>query len=298
MFNAFRRLTPVNQTVRTGPASGDKAHMSGEVIVDQDHPFFYDHPLDHVPGLLLIEAAMQAGQLWAEKYAPTAHLTSLSVRFRRYCLHGRPVHWALSYRDGSGRDRLQLRLAQGDIARAEIDLALTPGTLANDSNPTTPLPAPDMPLVPAEAARLGKHDPANIMISAPQPGPTDSLSWLLPAREGNMLAECADDRYWHPLYLLEAWMQMLRHANSDPDAPATARMRDILAGLDLRLFAPVPRDAPIALTVANRTIVEDRFMTRSGTIGAGNRLFARVRMLSAQAGRPGNSQAAGARVKG
>jgi hypothetical protein len=31
------------------------------LVIDRSHPFFFDHPLDHVPGLLLIEGTRQAG---------------------------------------------------------------------------------------------------------------------------------------------------------------------------------------------------------------------------------------------
>lgn len=32
-----------------------------ELYIDKSHPFFFEHPLDHVPGLMLIEAGRQLG---------------------------------------------------------------------------------------------------------------------------------------------------------------------------------------------------------------------------------------------
>ncbi|WP_186526347.1 ScbA/BarX family gamma-butyrolactone biosynthesis protein [Leekyejoonella antrihumi] len=38
--------------------------------VDQDHPIFYDHPLDHVPGALLLEAALQRAHAHHPSFRP------------------------------------------------------------------------------------------------------------------------------------------------------------------------------------------------------------------------------------
>lgn len=46
--------------------SDDPFTMSGTLIVDETHPFFFDHPLDHISGLQLAEAMGQlakTGQL-------------------------------------------------------------------------------------------------------------------------------------------------------------------------------------------------------------------------------------------
>jgi hypothetical protein len=33
----------------------------GQLFIDKTHPFFFEHPLDHVPGLMLVEAGRQLG---------------------------------------------------------------------------------------------------------------------------------------------------------------------------------------------------------------------------------------------
>jgi 2-oxo-3-(phosphooxy)propyl 3-oxoalkanoate synthase len=48
--------------------------------VDTSHPTLFDHPLDHVPGMLSIEAVRQAVQ----SEAPRALLTGVDVTFARY----------------------------------------------------------------------------------------------------------------------------------------------------------------------------------------------------------------------
>ncbi len=48
-----------------GPAdallvAGDRQPERRRILIPQDHPVYFDHPLDHVPGMLLVDAAWQA----------------------------------------------------------------------------------------------------------------------------------------------------------------------------------------------------------------------------------------------
>lgn len=75
---AVGRTDPRN--VVLSPAGDDH-----DLIVDQTHPVFFDHPQDHAPGLLLVEAFQQAA--FAARYrpgAPPAALESLDLTFDRF----------------------------------------------------------------------------------------------------------------------------------------------------------------------------------------------------------------------
>lgn len=50
--------------------------------VDPRHPVLFDHPVDHVPGMALIEAARQAAV--AAAGGPAARILGMTVRFDRY----------------------------------------------------------------------------------------------------------------------------------------------------------------------------------------------------------------------
>lgn len=67
---------------RTGPWS---------LRVDTGHPTFFDHPSDHVPGMLLFEAARQAALL----ASPGAHVVSLAADFASYLELDAPVDVAV-----------------------------------------------------------------------------------------------------------------------------------------------------------------------------------------------------------
>jgi hypothetical protein len=56
---------------------------SATLVVDESHPYFFDHPLDHVPGILLAEGALQLVERAFDDDA--SYVRTLGLRFRRYC---------------------------------------------------------------------------------------------------------------------------------------------------------------------------------------------------------------------
>lgn len=91
-----------------------------QLRVDTAHPVFFDHPLDHVPGMLLLEAARQA--VWARN--PGSGLpVSFRIAFHRYAELDEPT-W-IDVSEGSG-GAVQVVGRQGDSAV----FACTVGTAA------------------------------------------------------------------------------------------------------------------------------------------------------------------------
>lgn len=64
-----------------------RADFRADMIVDTDHPVFFDHPLDHVPGTLLVEAHRQVGAAALVERAGWAEpkLSSVEVSFDSFC---------------------------------------------------------------------------------------------------------------------------------------------------------------------------------------------------------------------
>jgi 2-oxo-3-(phosphooxy)propyl 3-oxoalkanoate synthase len=59
-----------------------------ELRVDQTHPVFFDHPVDHVPGMLLVEALRQAA--WHSAHPDRLELRSMRMEFHQYTELDRP----------------------------------------------------------------------------------------------------------------------------------------------------------------------------------------------------------------
>lgn len=77
---------------------GGAAHRDGELrcalIAATAHPSFFDHPLDHVPGMLMLEAARQAALLYVGElgWRPTeAVLDACEARFTQYAALSPPA---------------------------------------------------------------------------------------------------------------------------------------------------------------------------------------------------------------
>jgi len=98
---------------------GPTARSEGEVavtyplIVDEQHPSFYDHPQDHVPGPLLVEAFRQAALATALDQgalaSPDAAVTACEARFGDFC---EP--------DAAADCTVVLVAAEGGRARADV----------------------------------------------------------------------------------------------------------------------------------------------------------------------------------
>lgn len=125
----YRRLrggrTPESVTVTPlpdglAPAAVDRALPTDVVLapadgtdrwqlrVDTAHPVFFDHPLDHIPGMLLLEAARQAARLLrTDEQTPVAY----HALFHRYAELDEPV-W-IEAKGGHGTD-VQVLGTQGE----------------------------------------------------------------------------------------------------------------------------------------------------------------------------------------
>jgi len=54
------RQQPACNVVIAAPAHGaDRTTFTSSLIVDYTHPYFFDHPCDHIPGMLLLEGCAQ-----------------------------------------------------------------------------------------------------------------------------------------------------------------------------------------------------------------------------------------------
>lgn len=65
-----------------GSGAGNRWANRWELRVDTGHPILFDHPVDHIPGMLLIEASRQAAR--AATGRPDALLLGIESTFTRY----------------------------------------------------------------------------------------------------------------------------------------------------------------------------------------------------------------------
>ncbi|MFH9863781.1 ScbA/BarX family gamma-butyrolactone biosynthesis protein [Streptomyces sp. NPDC017202] len=103
--DAVRRALPTD--VVLAPADAGRPDRR-QLRVNTAHPVFFDHPLDHVPGMLLLEAARQAALLETPgERVPTAY----DAVFHRYAELDEPI-W-IEVKGGHGTD-VQVLGVQGE----------------------------------------------------------------------------------------------------------------------------------------------------------------------------------------
>ncbi|MER6677982.1 ScbA/BarX family gamma-butyrolactone biosynthesis protein [Streptomyces sp. NPDC000983] len=116
---------PPGEVARTVPADVVLAPPARpgrwQLRVDTAHPVFFDHPLDHVPGMLLLEAARQAAHaLGGARCVPV----SFHASFARYAELDLPT-WIEAERGPD--DQVQVLGIQGDSAVFECRVGTVAG---------------------------------------------------------------------------------------------------------------------------------------------------------------------------
>lgn len=237
-----RRTDPRNRVLHPHPFSnpGPGSRLS-RLIVDRAHPFFFDHPLDHVPGLLLLEAGVQAAHRQARS---RCFVSSVDADFLNYTLFDRAVDLRTTMAGALGRLVCRTELVQDCILRARVEVTLT------EIGPLDPPHARGKTdLRPCPGGHLNKARPENVLITTPVLERDHVGATLLPLSRHCLFSDSAE--VVHPLYLLEAFMQVQRFLNVRQDGDR--RIRDILTGVSFGQTAPiVAADMPVALRGARR----------------------------------------------
>jgi len=66
--------------VQRGPQS-----LHAQLVVNEAHPYFFDHPLDHIPGILLLEGVLQLIELAMPPLnGRVAYVKTLTIKFQQY----------------------------------------------------------------------------------------------------------------------------------------------------------------------------------------------------------------------
>jgi nitroreductase len=133
--HAVGRWNPANVVIAE-PRYGREGDVVAFLVVDTAHPTMFDHPLDHVPGMLQLEAFRQLSVVAAARSqaAPAAvWLTGLSARFRAFTELDVPSVCRLVPFEPPGAFRCTLSQAGSVVSEATVHLAEPPGPTRNAS---------------------------------------------------------------------------------------------------------------------------------------------------------------------
>lgn len=210
--------------------------LSARLLVNEAHPYFFDHPLDHVPGILMLEGLLQLAEWNA---GSGAWVKSIKLSFRRFCEKDAPVDIHMQP-EGAGH-------FSGDVEQAghvACHFTLCMGTAtAASSQAAQPEPHRGRP----DLGLLHKHHAENALVT-----PLFDLGDGLKACEtyappaGHVLAD-GDPAHYGMLYLLETSRQfVMLIAHTVWGVPLGLPMN--LLSIQLELQRPAPRGVPITIS--------------------------------------------------
>ncbi|MBI3896793.1 MAG: hypothetical protein HY308_00685 [Gammaproteobacteria bacterium] len=241
------------------------------LFVDQTHPFFFDHPLDHVSGIQAAESIFALLQQIPSTTAQTWLPTSVHIDFKELIRLDAPNEvFARELRFGGespARRFFYSGVIVGDRVRCTADIMLQP---ADDV--IGDLPAID-DVVPAAKHTVNKSDARNVFIA-----PLDSDRFaLVPLTEQPHFAKLAPTDHLPLGYLVEAFRQGVRYRAHQRNGAALAGERALITSLSASIDRPITRGifcelafSPVRLDehARGQALVEQAALTTAGiTIG-------------------------------
>jgi 2-oxo-3-(phosphooxy)propyl 3-oxoalkanoate synthase len=121
--------------VISAPVSlGNGSESASSLIVDLEHPFFFDHPCDHVPGMLLLEGCAQCTTIAAAEAAGKApeevFLYAYDTQFTQFVECHLPVmlaaHVSPTWQDNDGilQTTVKIYISQQDVVSGTATMSV------------------------------------------------------------------------------------------------------------------------------------------------------------------------------
>ena len=263
MDSRLSRLDIRNELVEyiEGNSKGEESCLK----IDKGHSFFFDHEHDHVPGLMLLEAAHQYAERMLDD-ATEVYVAVMEASFFKFCLFNAPVMLGGKRLFSDEGDKFEIIVSQNGKQRAVVEFLFK-----KVSRPILRI-ADNKPLQPCVAKRVNKLRSENVMITTPVKCDSGNMMCSsLPVNTENLFSDSREMA--HPLYLVEAFMQLQRYINHDS---GSGRLRDILMGISFTQEQPIDRHCMFDIIADELT--EDfgtKHFTRGAWLKSGNLNFAR-----------------------
>jgi acyl transferase domain-containing protein len=273
--SASRETTDLDN-ILTGIAGGDEnaachsLRVSGEhpltvagtLIVDETHPFFFDHPLDHVSGVQLIEAVNQichvANRPEGRRYQA---LTAATFAFNSFC--EKQTHATVQVLlEGMQADTRNYSCLVTQGGRKLLTGRCSFSSIEGFETLEPKIAAPNYPL--CRKTVVNKTNEQNVFISELTTQAGNMGCWVRPASD-NRTFNCAQkDGLIDAVYLIEACRQAAklfggRASENDPlrngnAASGPDETFGVLKSIEIRIWRPVGIREAVFLTPGELTI--------------------------------------------
>lgn len=184
----------------------DTEEYGATLLIKENHPYFFDHPLDHVPGILLLEGVIQLFETalpdLPKPEKGVYFMSSIDITFRNWCEKDSPARLLLK-RSGKDVSAFIARIEQNGKAVSRI------GIRAGVAAPVPAARREEHTIGPlADRELLHKHRDENVFVESLEKtngGELYSCGVASPA-EGHILND-GDADYYSMLYILEIFRQ-------------------------------------------------------------------------------------------
>jgi A-factor biosynthesis hotdog protein len=214
---------------------------TAELHVDQRHPFFFDHTLDHVSGMLLLTALLDLARSSDGHGFDSAagRRIRLDVAFTRICELDSPVALFAYHETGLGTHVIRAVQGDHDVCEGGVELIddTTPTVSGHD-------PSGDI-VVPVAAEAVRRQNPGNVLLGEPTIVDGAYRAPIIGPPAGHFLLRRGDDRYCVE-ELVECGRQLATIAGQGPQGKPTDTQL-IWNGLTADLPVALSRRVPLEL---------------------------------------------------
>jgi 3-oxoacyl-(acyl-carrier-protein) synthase len=240
--------TPQHSAI-TSPTEKPDGTCIAQLRVDESHPYFFDHALDHVPGILMLEGIVQLAEWSAFRSIPVQgepYLNAIKLNFRRFCEKNAPVDIVMQ--------RTDVQHHIGEI-RQQDQVACTFSLGIGFANQPVPIRAEEPAEKKPEAKFLHKHRSENVLVTSLTDAGNGYLACKTFAPPADHILSEGSKQYYSMLYLLEVTRQyVMLIAHQVWNVPLGLPMN--LLSIQLNLDHPAPRGVPITISYQPKPLEE------------------------------------------
>jgi len=213
--------------------------LHAQLLVNEAHPYFFDHPLDHVPGILLIEGVLQLAELAIPpRSGRVAYVNALEIKFQRYVQKEGAIDLQLEQDKDLPVFRAKVRQGGKLMCTCTLGIAYGP---AHEALPAAPFTATAC----RDKAVLHKDRQENVLVSDMSDVARGlSVETLKPADEH--FFQKGGPKHYSMVYFLEVARQcFMQIAHTHRRIPLGTPMN--LVALSFTLDRPIPTNSPLLL---------------------------------------------------
>ena len=220
--------------VQRGPQS-----LRAQLVVNEAHPYFFDHPLDHIPGILLLEGVLQLIELAMPPLSGrVAYVKTLNIKFQQYVQKEGVID--LHLEQGKDSQVFNAKVMQAGKLMCTCVLGMAYSS-AFEKSPAGEFTATRC----RDKALLHKAREENVIVSD-MSGIAQGLSVDTLKLPDEHFFQEGDPEHYSMVYFLEVARQCyMQIAHSHLRIPLNTPMN--LLALSFTLDRPIPRNSPLSL---------------------------------------------------